>query len=198
MVASSKKSMAVGGRTAQNGVMRIFRIRTAVFALASTLAALAGVGVSAGPAQAKTDPAVDAFVKSFVASFEKSTGTKIPKVEATCIGTKFLAKIKVGELLKASAANNLTVAQKSALSTAFGACLSGPTYKAVLKHNLASQFTPGQLTCLGDKAVAQLGVPKLIALDFKEFAGTPSVAAKAENTKTETALTKIALSCAKA
>lgn len=169
-----------------------------MFAIATTVAAVAGVGVAAGPVQAKTDPAVDAFVTSFVSSFEKSTGTKIPKVEATCIGTKFLAKIKVGELLKASAANNLTVAQKAALSTAFGACLSGPTYKAVLKHNLASQFTPGQLKCLGDKAVAQLGVPKLIALDFKEFAGTPTAAAKAANTKTEAALTKIALACANA
>lgn len=183
--------------------MRTFRPRTALFALLTTAASVAGVSVvglslAAGPAQAKTDPVVDAFVKSFVTSFEKSTGTKIPTAEATCIGTKFLAKIKVGDLLKAAAANDLTIPQKGALSAAFGACLSGATYKAVIKHNLAAQFTPGQLTCLGDKAVAQLGVPALIAVDFKDFAGTQTAAAKSVTAKTETALGKIALSCAKA
>jgi hypothetical protein len=179
--------------------MRASRTRTVLLTFATTLAATAGLGVTgSAPAHAASDPAVDAFVKSFVASFEKSTGTKIPKAEATCIGTKFLAKIKVGELLKAAASNDLTVAQKGALSTAFGACLSGATYKAVIKHNLAAQFTPGQLTCLGDKAVSQLGVPALIAVDFKEFAGAQSAAAKASTAKTESALTKIALSCAKA
>ena len=179
--------------------MRASRSCTALFALVAVSTSIGGASIlHAGAAQAKTDPQIDAFVTGFVSSFEKSTGTKIPTVEASCIGTKFLAKVKVGELLKATAANNLTVAQKHALSAAFGACLSGSTYKAVIKHNLAKQFSPGQLTCLGDKAVAQLGVPALIALDFKDFAGTPTVAAKAANTKTETALGKIALACANA
>ena len=87
--------------------------------------------------------------------------------------------------------------QKAALADAFGSCLSGASYKAVVKHNLAAQFTPTQLACLSDKAVAQIGVPKLIALDFKDFAGPQTVVAKAATTKTETAITKIAVDCAR-
>ena len=146
------------------------------------------------PAQAKTDPIVDAFVKAFVTSFESSTGTKIPTSEATCIGTKFLAKIDVNELSKSAASNDLTKPQKAALAGAFGACLSGNTYKAVLKHNLAKQFTQKQITCIGDKAVTKLGVPALIALDFKDYVGV-TAATTAANAKTTAELTKIIKAC---
>lgn len=155
--------------------------------------ALGGLSVPL-QANAKSDPKVDAFVTAFIASFEKSTGAKIPKSEATCIGTKFLAGVKLGDLLKSTANNDLTQPQKAVLTKAFGACLSGVTYKTVLKKNLASQFTQGQLTCIGDKAVAQLGVPALIDLDFKAYAGVTTNSAA--NAKTEAAITKIALACA--
>ena len=191
MAQRERSVLVVGPNRGKDG--RVNRIPSFVRPLIA-LVAFAAVGLPAR-AEAKSDPKVDAFVTAFIASFEKSTGAKIPTSEATCIGTKFLAGVKLGDLLKATASNDLTQPQKAALTKSFGVCLSGATYKSVLKKNLAKQFTQGQLTCIGDKAVAQLGVPALIDLDFKSYSGVVANAATAA--KTEAALTKIALACAK-
>ena len=183
-----RASSASGPDSREHWGMRRSRSRPLAVALTAALTLAVLATAATGPASAKSDPLVDAFVKGFVGSFEKSSGVPVPPAEARCIGEKFLAKISVAELTKTSASGNLSAKQKTVLVSSLGACMSPKTYKAVLTKKLGAQFSVKQKTCIADTAITKIGVPKLLDLDFATFTGVSSTA-------TQKAVTGILTSC---
>ena len=147
------------------------------FAVIVAAFALLGAVVSSAPARAESGTALaKSFATGFVQGFEKSTGVKLPKDEATCVGNRFVPKIKVAELAKIKTIDDLKPAQRQALIDSLGLCLSPQTYTAVLDKKLGTASAK-QKTCFEKAIITKLGVPKLLAVDFADFLKQPVPAA---------------------
>ena len=155
-----------------------------------SVAVLAGsLLLGAAPAHAVSDTALaKAFATGFVTGFEKSTSVVLPNDEATCVGTRFVPKVKVTDFAKIKTIDDLTPVQRQALVDSLALCLSPKTYTLVLDKKLTT-LKPAQRTCF-EAAVLKIGVPKLLALDFEDFLKKPQTATTAQ-------VNKLAKSCIK-
>ena len=146
-------------------------------AIAAAVALLTAVVLPALPARAASGSALaKSFATGFVQGFEKSTGVKLPKDEATCVGNRFVPKVKIAELAKIKTIDDLKPAQRQALIDSLGLCLSPQTYTAVLDKKLGTASVK-QKICFEKAIITKLGVPKLLAVDFADFLKQPASAA---------------------
>ena len=112
----------------------------------------------------------------------------MPAGEASCVGTRFVPRVKVSELAKIKKIDDLTAAQRAALVDSLALCMGPETYRQVLDKKL-TVMKPAARSCF-EAAVLRLGVPKLLAVDFEDFLQKPQAATKAQ-------VSKLALGCAK-